>query len=129
MRRGATTAASRVAERTAMGSGDEAAFLAALTQAAPVWRRVAGGRAAARVLEMAATLGPVRMATGLLAGDLGWEGFAALSVARRLDASVEAIVRRPEFAGLFDADDRQRARLRLARVDDRAPWDAAPPPP
>ncbi|MCC6630164.1 MAG: hypothetical protein IT340_22520 [Chloroflexi bacterium] len=101
----------------------EAAFRDALAGLEPAWRRLAGDRATARLREMMATLGAVRMAVRLLAGDLGWEGFTALSLAGRLDLGVEAQVLRPEFAGLFDETDRRWARARLAQFGYAAPWE------
>jgi hypothetical protein len=104
-----------------MGLADEAAFHDTLAPLEAEWRRLAGARATARLREMITTLGPLRAAKRLVAGDLGWEGFAALSIAGRLDLSIEAQVLRPDLAALFDDGDRQRARARLAQVGYVAP--------
>jgi hypothetical protein len=71
------------------------------------------------------TLGAVRAATRQVAGDLGWEGFMARSLAGRLDRQVEPHVLKPEFAAPSDAEDRHRARgaagpVRLRRAVGRA---------
>ena len=56
------------------------------------------------------------------------EGFPRLHQKGRLDLAVEAIILKPEWHGLFTAEERQAARERLASVHYRAPWDdgAAP---
>ncbi|GHO73951.1 hypothetical protein KSD_17220 [Ktedonobacter sp. SOSP1-85] len=51
------------------------------------------------------------------------DGFTKLWEKKRLDLSVEALVLKPQFASLFDENEREMARRRLKDFRYKAPWD------
>lgn len=67
------------------------------------------------LLRMLADLGPLAAARKLLNAPAVSDGFAALWERGRLDLTVEALVLQPQFAELFDDQERQLAAKRLAQ--------------
>lgn len=66
--------------------------------------------------EMLSSYGGLGTAHRLLATSEVSAGFTALFERRRLDLTVEALVVKPEFAGLFTEDELEIARERLRRL-------------
>ncbi len=79
------------------------------------------GYNATRFLQMVAEQGGLATAKKLLHAPQVSDGFTALWERGRLDLAVEAVVQRDEFAALFDDDERELARDRLAQYGYRAP--------
>ena len=73
------------------------------------------GYNATRFLQMVAEQGGLATAKQLLHAPHVSDGFTALWERGRLDLAVEAVVQRNEFAALFDDDERELARDRLAQ--------------
>jgi TIR domain len=67
--------------------------------------------------------GGVETAHQLVAKDVT-SGFTKLWELKRLDLSTEALILKPEFAALFNENERQKARKRLADYRYKAPWDS-----
>ncbi len=67
------------------------------------------------VLQMIGRFGAVQTAKSLVIAGEAASGFAALWRCNRLDLSIEALVVRREFAGLFARAERQAALRRLER--------------
>jgi hypothetical protein len=72
------------------------------------------GYNATRFMQMVAEIGGLATAKRLLQSDQVSDGFTTLWEHQRLDLSVEAHVLQAEFASLFDEDDLETARTRLA---------------
>ncbi len=81
------------------------------------------GYNATRFLQMVSSQGGRATARTLLHAPAASDGFTALWERSRLELSVEALVLRPEFADLFDDDERDLASYRLTeygyRLDDQ----------
>src|SRR2546422_1730479 len=68
--------------------------------------------------------GGVQTAKLLLQSNEISDGFTKLWQEGKLDISAEALVLKPEYAPLFSAEERTKARRRLADVRYPAPWDS-----
>ncbi len=79
------------------------------------------GYNATRFLQMVSEQGGLATAKQLLHAPHVSDGFTALWERGRLDLAVEAVVQRDEFAALFDDDERELARDRLAQYGYRTP--------
>jgi hypothetical protein len=91
--------------------------IAALSQAmTDVYRRAKAeaGYHATYYLQMLAELGPLETARRLVLSTTPSDGFTTLWEKRRLDLTVEAVVLREEFKGLFSDEEVDAARSRLA---------------
>ena len=95
-----------------MSSTLEASFNAAM-QAIYRQAKEQLGYNATRFLQLISELGGVQAAKKLLIGSEAQYGLQVLWEGGRLDLSVEAHVLKPEFAGLFTEEERDRARARL----------------
>lgn len=75
------------------------------------------GYTASYFLRMLSEHGGVETARRLVNANTPSEGFTRLWMMKRLDLSVEALVLKPEWKSLFNDDERNRARNRLAKYD------------
>jgi hypothetical protein len=71
------------------------------------------GYNATRFIQMVAEQGGLAAARQLISSAQPSEGFTTLWERQRLDLTVEAHVLKPEFAALFDDEERDAARRRL----------------
>ena len=78
---------------------------------------------ATRFLNMVNEQGGVKTAKTLLQSDEISYGLTGLYLGGCLDISVEALVLKPEYATLFTAEERAKARANLAAVHYIASWD------